>query len=64
MEKGIRISDIVSGAILTKSDAFSHKFFFRKNFFLLTFDKRQTIEGYEKMHSQLRYSLRRYTDEK
>ena len=42
---------------------FSLKKFFRKNFFLFTFDKRQTIEVYEKIHSQFSYGLRRYTDE-
>jgi hypothetical protein len=64
MEKCIRSSDKVSGAIPTKSNAFFDKFFFRKNFFLFTSNKRQTIESYGKMHSQLRYGLRRYTDEK
>jgi hypothetical protein len=49
MKKCIRSSVMVSGAIPTKYNAFfAKKIFFRKNIFLFTFNKRQTIEGYGK----------------
>ncbi len=55
----------VYGTLPTNLETFFRiKIFFRKNFFLSVFDKRQTIEGCGKIHPQLRYGLRRYTDEK
>jgi hypothetical protein len=39
---------MVSGATPTKRNAFFVQIFFRKIFFLFTFDKRQTFEGYGK----------------